>query len=150
MTLDHTARTGPGGDLVALADLLAHELAHDRTDPFAAIQSIVATRFHAAPIPAEHGGLGVSSVHDIAVACRRIARWDATVAAAVRTQIAAGLGLAREHAQAFAAGHRRHAAVLAAEMEDLARGDLVLASRVRPHGRDLVDELLDAAIAVGC
>jgi hypothetical protein len=150
MTLELTARTGPGGDLVALADFLAGELSRDGTDPFTAMDSILAHRFHAAPIPAEHGGLGVTSVHDIALAMRRLARWDAAIAAAVRTHVAAALRLAREHATAFAAGHRRHAAVIAAEMEDLARGGVALVSPVRRGSRDLVDELLDAAIAVGC
>jgi alkylation response protein AidB-like acyl-CoA dehydrogenase len=150
MTLDTTARTRRGGDLVALADFLSGELARDGTDPFSAIESIVACRFHAAPIPEEHGGLGVSSVHDIALACRRLAGLDGAVAAAVGAQIARSLELVREHAIALASGHQRRAAVLGAEMEDLACGGLVLASPVDGAGGDLVAELLDAAIAAGC
>src|SRR6476659_786456 len=48
-----------------------------------------------APIPAELGGLGVTSVHDVVVASSRLARGDAALAAAVNEHLAVVLHLVR-------------------------------------------------------
>ena len=69
------ARTPAGADLVARAERLAGDVAsraaaHDRdgTYPHESIRSLRDAGYLVAPVPAELGGLGVSSVHDLIVA----------------------------------------------------------------------------------
>ena len=85
--MELTARTAAGADLVALAERLADDLGsraavHDRdgTYPHESIRSLRDAGYLVAPVPAELGGLGVSSVHDLVVASGRLARGDASVA----------------------------------------------------------------------
>ena len=81
MLLPLTARTAAGARLVALAehqaeDAAARAAAHDRdaSYPFASLDALRATGYLGAPIPEEHGGLGVASIHDVIVASSRLAR----------------------------------------------------------------------------
>ena len=57
-----------------------------------------------APVPAQLGGLGVSSVHDLVVASGRLARGDASVAIGVNMHLVAVAALARRLQVAVAAG----------------------------------------------
>ena len=84
------AKSEPGARLVRLAERLALELAqdaaaHDRETsfPHAGIDALKRAGYFTAPIPVEHGGLGVTSVHDVVVASSRLARGDASVAIGV-------------------------------------------------------------------
>src|SRR5262249_43519062 len=77
------ASTGPGEQLVALAEDLAVELGsraaeHDReaSFPFEGFAAVRERGCFAAPIPEELGGLGVTSVRDLLVASTRLARGD--------------------------------------------------------------------------
>ena len=73
-----TAKTEAGARLVRIAEALADDFAsraaiHDReaSFPHAGIDALKRAGYFTAPIPAEHGGLGVTSVHDLVVASSR-------------------------------------------------------------------------------
>ena len=75
MPMELTARTAAGADLVALAEWLADDFAtragaHDKDGsyPHQSIDALRECGYFGAPVPAERGGLGVSSVHDTVVA----------------------------------------------------------------------------------
>ena len=114
--MELSARTPAGADLVALAEGLAEDLAsraaaHDRdgTYPHESIRSLRDAGYLVAPVPAELGGLGVSSVHDLVVASGRLARGDASVAIGVNMHLIAVMALARRMRVAVAARRRRGA-----------------------------------------
>ena len=98
--LELTANTEAGARLVLLAETLAHELArrapeHDRAAsfPHASIAALKDAGYFTAPIPAELGGLGVTSTHDVVVASSRLARGDASVAIGVNMHFAVLLNM---------------------------------------------------------
>jgi alkylation response protein AidB-like acyl-CoA dehydrogenase len=100
--LDLSARTEAGTRLVALAETLAQELArrapeHDReaTFPHTGVAALQRAGYFTAPIPAEFGGLGVSSAHDVLVASSRLARGDASLAIGVNMHLAVVLNVVR-------------------------------------------------------
>src|SRR4051812_522178 len=133
MSHELVAITPEGERLVGLAEVLAADLAgraaeHDRAGTYPH-ESIVALRnagYFAAPIPAQHGGLGVESVHDLVVASSRLARGDASVAIGVNMHTIAGHNMARPRQAAPAAGNEGRAAALAPAMGDIAPGGGVL------------------------
>ena len=150
-----TAKTETGARLVALAETLAEDLAsragaHDReaTYPHAGIAALKRAGYFAAAIPAEYGGLGVTSVHDVLVASSRLARGDASVAIGVnmhlvraehRPPLAGGRGRRRRAAGAPSARSRRlretassMAAATASAAKDLTRPQTT-ARRGRPR-----------------
>ena len=83
--------------------------AHDRDGsyPFQSIDALRESGYLAAPVPAELGGLGVSSVHDVVVASGRLARGDASVAIGVNMHLVVVLALTRRWSMARAAGVQR-------------------------------------------
>src|SRR5262245_4427528 len=96
MALELRALTPEGEGLVRLAEEIGEELAacagvHDKdaSYPFEGIEALRRAGYFAAPIPADHGGLGVSSFHDVVVAASRLARDDASVAIGVNMHFAA-------------------------------------------------------------
>jgi alkylation response protein AidB-like acyl-CoA dehydrogenase len=144
MPIELAAHTDPGGRLVAAAEELSEELAlraaeHDRdgTYPFEAIDALKAAGYFAAPVPAELGGLGVSSAHDLVVASSRLARGDASVAIGVNMHLVAVLNMERRRQVAVAAGTERRARGFASSLERIAREDVVLAAAVSERGQDL-------------
>src|ERR671931_1516278 len=95
-----TAKTPAGARLVAIAEALAEAFAsraavHDReaSFPHAGIDALKRAGYFTAPIPVEHGGLGVTSVHDVVVASSRLARGDASVAIGVNMHMVLALNL---------------------------------------------------------
>jgi alkylation response protein AidB-like acyl-CoA dehydrogenase len=144
MPIELTAKTEPGARLVALAERLAADLAsraasHDReaSYPFASIGALRSTGYFAAPVPAEHGGLGVDSVHDVLVAASRLARGDASVAIGVNMHMAVVRNIVRRWELAVAAGNERRAAAFGATLRDVARDGAVIATAVSEPGQDL-------------
>src|SRR5690349_18141366 len=104
------ARTDAGARLVALAETLAAEQAkraatHDRDGSFpaASVETLKRAGYFVAPVPVEHGGLGASSVHDVAVASSRLARGDASVAIGVNMHLVLLLNIVRRYENAVAA-----------------------------------------------
>jgi alkylation response protein AidB-like acyl-CoA dehydrogenase len=139
-SIELTARTRPGADLVALADWLADDLAspHESTD------ALRASGYFAAPVPEALGGLGVSSVHDVIVASSRLARGDAAVAAGVNAHLAVVLGLVRRWSMARAAGNPRREQALAGSLRAIARCDAVMAAALTEPGQDLTRPITSA------
>ena len=114
--LELTAKTEAGARLVALAETLAEELARRaprsttarRSFPHASVDALKRAGYFTAPIPAEYGGLGVTSVHDVVVASSRLARGDASVAIGVNMHLVIVLNIVRRWQAAVA--RRRPAA----------------------------------------
>src|SRR4051812_6015650 len=120
MPIELTAHTDAGARLVATAEDLWEELAaraaeHDRDGsyPHEAIDALKVAGYFMAPIPAELGGLGVSSAHDLVVASSRLARGDASVTIGVNMHLVAGLHMEGRHHAAAADGKRRRAPAVA-------------------------------------
>ena len=144
MPMELTARTAAGKDLVALAERLAGDLgeraaAHDldRSYPFEGIDALRKSGYFAAPVPAELGGLGVTSVHDVIVAAGRLARGDASVAIGVNMHLVVVLSLVRRWAIARVQGNERREAAFAGSLRAIARGDVVMAAAMSEPGQDL-------------
>src|SRR4051812_25177598 len=144
MSFHLSARTTAGARLIALAETLSDDLAgrapeHDRqaSYPFASIDALRDASYFAAPIPESHGGLGVTSVHDVVVASSRLARGDASVAIGVNMHLAAVMNVVRRWEMAVAGGNARRAEAFAATMELIARERVVMAAAISEHGQDL-------------
>jgi alkylation response protein AidB-like acyl-CoA dehydrogenase len=144
MPIELTAHTDAGARLVAIAEELSAALAarapeHDRdgTYPFEAIEALKAAGYFAAPVPAELGGLGVSSAHDLVVASSRLARGDASVAIGVNMHLVAVHNMERRRQVAVAAGAARRARAFASSLQQIAGGGAVLAAAISEPGQDL-------------
>ena len=142
--MELSARTPAGADLVALAERLAEDLAsraatHDRegTYPHESIRSLRDAGYLVAPVPAELGGLGVSSVHDLVVASGRLARGDASVAIGVNMHLIAVMALSRRMQVAVAAGKPRRAKAFAESLRTIVRERSVIAAAQSERSQDL-------------
>jgi L-evernosamine nitrososynthase len=141
---DLTAKTESGARLVHLAETLSDELAsraaeHDRdaSFPHASIDALKRAQYFAAPIPAEHGGLDVTSVHDVVVASSRLARGDASVTIGVNMHLVILMNIVRRWQMAVAAEDARRAEIFAASMRSIAADGVVIAAAVSELGQDL-------------
>jgi alkylation response protein AidB-like acyl-CoA dehydrogenase len=144
MPIELQATTEPGAALVALAESLADDFAtragrHDKDGsyPFENIEALKATQYFNAPIPKEHGGLGVTSVHDVVVASSRLARGDASVAIGVNMHLTVLLAIVRRWQVARASGNERRAAAFGEFLEWVAGDGIVLAAAVSERSQDL-------------
>jgi alkylation response protein AidB-like acyl-CoA dehydrogenase len=144
MSIELSAHTDTGGRFVTLAETLAAELAAhaprhdiDGSYPFEAIDTLRRAGYFTAPIPAERGGLGVESVHDIVVASSRLARGDASVAIGVNMHFAAVLNIVRRYRVAEAGGHTRRTAAFADSMREIVSDGVILAAAVSEPGQDI-------------
>jgi L-evernosamine nitrososynthase len=138
------ARTEAGTRLVLLAETLGEELArrapvHDReaSFPYASVDALKRAGYFTAPIPVEHGGLGVTSVHDVVVASSRLARADASVAIGVNMHLVVVLNIVRRWLAAMTASDERRAAAFAVSLEEIAREGAVLCTAISELGQDL-------------
>jgi alkylation response protein AidB-like acyl-CoA dehydrogenase len=144
MPLELTARTDAGARLITLAESLAEDLAvrapiHDRegTYPHASVDALRDAGYFTAPIPEAHGGLGVTSVHDVIVAASRLARGDASVAIGVNMHMTALLNVVRRWQMATASGDGRRAGAFASWMRAIARDGVIMAAAISEPGQDL-------------
>ncbi|MFL5903127.1 MAG: acyl-CoA dehydrogenase family protein [Solirubrobacteraceae bacterium] len=144
MPIELTAHTDAGTRLVAIAEDLSDELGaraaeHDRDGsyPHEAIDALKAAGYFTAPIPAELGGLGVSSAHDLVVASSRLARGDASVTIGVNMHLVAVLNMERRRQVAVAAGAERRARGYGQGLARIARDGVVLAAAISERGQDL-------------
>jgi len=139
-----TATTDTGARLMLLAESLAEELAtraaqHDRdaSFPHASVDALRRAGYFTAPIPVEHGGLGVTSVHDVVVASSRLARGDASVAIGVNMHLVILLNIVRRWQAAVAAADQRRIATLGASMQTIVRDGVIIAAAISELGQDL-------------
>ena len=144
MPRELTAKTAPGQRLTALADRLANEIgpraaAHDRDGsfPFDSFASVRASGYLVAPIPAELGGLGVTSLHDVVVASTRLARGDAALTLGVNMHLAYVLNVVRRWQIACASGDDRRTRAFAETLEQIVREGTVFAAASSELGQDL-------------
>src|SRR5437773_8367458 len=142
MAVELRASSPEGARLVALAEQVGDELAaragkHDRdaSYPFESIETLRRARYFAAPIPADHGGLGVESVHDVVVAASPLARADASVAIGVNMHFAALLNIVRRWRVAVRSGNERRATAFATSMHEIATCDVIMAAAVSEPGQ---------------
>ncbi|MDQ3740171.1 MAG: acyl-CoA/acyl-ACP dehydrogenase [Actinomycetota bacterium] len=144
MLLPLSAKTAAGTRLVELAERHAtafatRAAAHDRDGsyPFASLAALRATAYLAAPVPEEHGGLGVASIHDVLVASSRLARGDASVAIGVNMHLTATIQMARRWSMVVASGNERRAAAFGASLAAIGRDEVVMAAAISERGQDL-------------
>jgi alkylation response protein AidB-like acyl-CoA dehydrogenase len=137
-------RTEPGLRLVALAEELAEQVAvraaaHDReaTFPHESLDAIKRSGYLGASVPAELGGLGVTSLYDLVVASSRLARGDASLAIGVNMHLVFVLNVVRVWRALRAAGDERRAAAFGATMEKIVRERTVFSSAVSEPRQDL-------------
>ena len=152
MSHELTATTPQGERMIALAETLAAETAagaarHDReaSYPFEGFAALKRSGYFKAPIPERLGGLGVTSVHDVLVACSRLARGDASLAIGVNMHFAYLMNVVRRWQMAVAAGDERRAGLLAESLEQIARDDVVFAAAGSELGQDLTRPATRAA-----
>jgi alkylation response protein AidB-like acyl-CoA dehydrogenase len=142
--LELTPNTDNGARLVQLAETLARELArrapeHDRAAsfPHEGVDALKRAGYFTAPIPAEFGGLGVTSVHDVVVAASRLARGDASLAIGVNMHLVVLLNIVRRWQAAVDAGDERRVRAFGAAMETIARDGVIMATAISEPGQDL-------------
>jgi len=139
-----TAKTDSGARLVRLAETLAEDMAtraaqHDReaSFPYESIDALKRAGYFTAPIPVQHGGLGVTSVHDLLVASSRLARGDASVAIGVNMHLAVLMNIVRRWETAVRAGDARRTAAFGESLAAIARDGVVMATAISEIGQDL-------------
>jgi alkylation response protein AidB-like acyl-CoA dehydrogenase len=144
MSRELTATTEEGRRLVALAEDLAADAAgraavHDReaTFPHESLAAVKRSGYLVAPIPAELGGLGVTSLHDVLVASSRLARGDASLAIGINMHLVFVLNVVRLWRIMRAAGDGSRAAYFGATMQKVARDGTVFGSAVSEPRQDL-------------
>ncbi|WP_196154098.1 amino sugar nitrososynthase RubN8 [Nocardia bovistercoris] len=135
-----TAVTDPGRELLTV---LARHLPRIRAaaGPNDRDGTFPAETFHdfgrqgvlGATVPAELGGMGVSGLHDVAVALLRVAEADASTALALHAQFSRGITLTYEW---------RHGPPPTRELAErllraMARGEAVICGAVKDHGREV-------------
>jgi alkylation response protein AidB-like acyl-CoA dehydrogenase len=152
MSSELEARTGPGRQLVSLAEQLGSQLhrsasAHDRDGsfPFLGFRALKDAGYFTAPVPADLGGLGVGSVHDVLVASSRLARADASLTLGVNMHFAYVLGIVRRRQIAVAGGDERRAAAFGSSLERIVREQTVFAAAGSEPGQDLMRPATTAA-----
>ncbi|MCR6488752.1 acyl-CoA/acyl-ACP dehydrogenase [Amycolatopsis sp. OK19-0408] len=86
-----------------------------------------------ATVPAELGGLGVSRLHDVAVALLRVAEADASTALALHAQLSRGITLTYE----WEHGAPPTRALAERLLRAMARGEAVVCGAVKDFGREV-------------
>jgi alkylation response protein AidB-like acyl-CoA dehydrogenase len=139
------AATDAGAQMVAAAESFVEEfaagaMAHDRDGTFAIehLEKLQADRFLVAPVPAELGGGGVTSIHDVLVAASRLARADPATAIGVNMHFAVLINVVRSWRVASARGVARKAAAIAEGLRMVVAADVVFAAAAsEPSPQDL-------------
>jgi alkylation response protein AidB-like acyl-CoA dehydrogenase len=138
------AKTEAGAGLVAIAERLAAEIGrnaelHDRNGsfPFESFAAVKERGFFAAPVPAELGGLGVTTLHDLVVASSRLARGDAGLTLGVNMHLAYVVNVVRRWQIARAAGDERRAGAFGQTLEQIVHEGTVFAAASSEIGQDL-------------
>lgn len=153
MEFELTPQTPAGERFVKLAEEHAPFIAeradeHDRkaTFPFEAFDAFHETGLLRATVPEELGGLGLSSMRDLAIGLGRLARGDGSVAFALNAHLATTWTVARVWRDAEAAGIGAPAP--RALLGRIARGAVVMACHNEP-GTDPFHPMCEVAQASG-
>jgi alkylation response protein AidB-like acyl-CoA dehydrogenase len=151
MSIQLRAQTPSGADLVARAERLADDFAvaapeHDRdaSYPFEGIGALQRARYFAAPVPAELGGLGVESLHDLVVASSRLARGDAALAIGVNMHMAVLGNIVRRWRAATTLGDVRRASAFGETLTEVVHEGTIIATAVSEPGQDLTHPVTTA------
>ncbi|MFN0091754.1 MAG: acyl-CoA dehydrogenase family protein [Acidimicrobiales bacterium] len=150
---DLRAATAAGEDMVAAASRFAEEfaagaLAHDRDGRFAVehLDKLRADGYLATPVPAQFGGGGVDSVHDLLVASSRLARGDAATAIGVNMHLSIVVNTARSWRVAVERWDERRVEAMAGRLRRIVAEDVVLAAAAsEPSPQDLTQPATTAA-----
>lgn len=144
MPLDLRARTDAGRELVGLGESLAARLApraadHDRdgVHPVEEVGALRESGWLTAPIPAELGGMGVESVHDLLVASSRLARGEPSLTIGANMHWIPLVNMAQMWRVARMSGDARRAEGIGAWMERVVREGLVVSAAISEPGQDL-------------
>ncbi|GAA2677206.1 amino sugar nitrososynthase RubN8 [Actinoplanes palleronii] len=134
-TLDD-AITRPGGELLAvlsrhLPAIRSGATPNDRDGafPVATFRDFARDGVLGATVPAELGGMGVSRLHDVAVALLRVADADASTALALHAQFSRGITLTYE----WRHGPPPARALAERLLRGMARGEAVVCGAVKDH-----------------
>jgi alkylation response protein AidB-like acyl-CoA dehydrogenase len=123
---------------------------HDRDGSFP-VQNVTAMHHSGllgAAVPPELGGMGVDSVHDLAVAISRLARGDATSALVATMHVAQTIQAARQWRHAVRTGDEETAAGLAGFLTPFASGEVLVAAAVTENGTYFLNPLTEATPTV--
>ena len=138
------AHTEPGQRLVALAETLAEQMrpaaARHDTDATFAHESLALLKksgYLFAPAPAELGGLGVFSVHDLVVASSRLARGDVALTIGANMHLAYIVNLTRRWRAAHAEGKARRIEAFGRALKQVTRDGVVFAAAISERAQDL-------------
>jgi alkylation response protein AidB-like acyl-CoA dehydrogenase len=136
--------TTAGARLLSLLEadveaLAADAAIHDAQGTFAfgAFESLRERGVLGATVPVHLGGLGVASVHDLAVALGRLARVDASVALALHMQLSRGMALGEALSADRRGNGRPPDAIARAEglLRGMARGETIVCAVTAEPGR---------------
>ncbi|MFX0579417.1 acyl-CoA dehydrogenase family protein [Nocardia nepalensis] len=135
-----TAITEPGRELLTV---LARHLPRiraaaapndqDGTFPAETFRDFARDGVLGATVPAELGGIGVSGLHDVAVALLRVAEADASTALALHAQFSRGITLTYE----WRYGPPQTQELAERLLRAMARGEAVICGAVKDHGREV-------------
>ena len=138
--MELTARTKSGSHLVELAEELAEAFAdrvgeHDRRGAYIRdhLTTLVDNGWLSAPVPAEFGGRGVRSTHDLLVAASRLARGDAASTIGVSMHVVVATNMVRQ----YLAADEDEQVALGAVLDLLVSGRVVMAAAISEPGQDL-------------
>ena len=127
--------TAAGRKFVDLAEQHAEEVAAqaatndaDRRFPVDVVESMKASGFTAAMVPERFGGLGASSLHDLAVAVSRLARGDGSIAIAINMHFASCVVTEWLHRSALARDDETAVAGTEAYLSFLGGGGIAMAN----------------------
>jgi alkylation response protein AidB-like acyl-CoA dehydrogenase len=135
-----TAITGPGRELLAVLErhiprMRAEAVPNDRDGVFPAetFRDFARDGVLGATVPTELGGMGVSRLHDVAVALLRVAEADASTALALHAQFSRGITLTYE----WRYGPKPTQELAERLLRAMARGEAVICGAVKDHGRNI-------------
>jgi L-evernosamine nitrososynthase len=142
--MELNAQTEPGRRLVALAEKLAEQIRpaaarHDADASFAheSLALLKTSGYLLAPAPAEFGGLGVFSIHDLVVASSRLARGDVALTIGTNMHFAYIVNLTRRWRAARAENNERRTEAFGRALEQATRDGVVFAAAISEPAQDL-------------
>ena len=145
-----TATTPSGERFVQLAEAHAEVFAtraekHDRESsfPFENFEDLQKSKFLAAAVPEEYGGLGVESLHDLMVGLSRLGRGDASTAIASNMHITGAAVVVRMMRRARAGGDDKTVNILEDLLVRLGAGELIMCFPNTERGTDLASPMCE-------